>query len=61
MNEKIITEQIVLTYGDSDHYTFPEIQKHLNEGYLIKQIFYGTNPHLRASIVLTVHLVKNIN
>lgn len=63
--EKIITEVVSLEFPyapeKSTVYTFPEIQKFLNEGYQIKQLFYSPlNGDCTTInyIAITAHLQK---
>lgn len=62
-NEVLLTEfvRLNLVHQDSStSYIFPAIQKYLDEGYVVKNIFYS--PSLQAGhingIALTVHLQK---
>lgn len=67
--EKIITEKSDMSVGDWDPekrtnflIPFPEIEKHLSEGWVIKQIFvnpYGVNGITKATdLIITVHLER---
>jgi hypothetical protein len=67
--EKIITEKSDMSvggWGASEEKSFlipfPEIQKHLDEGWRIKQMFvnpYGVNGTNKATdLVITVHLER---
>ncbi|MBE7649184.1 hypothetical protein G1L22_12905 [Tenacibaculum finnmarkense] len=58
MSEKILTEEIVLNSFNKSGYTFPEIQKHLDDGFTVKHIFYSPSGNYKNGIVITVHLAK---
>jgi hypothetical protein len=67
--EKVISEKSPMTVGDYDPkrttalLPFPEIEKHLAEGWTIKQMFvntYGPNGiSAPTDLVITVHLQKD--
>lgn len=57
--EIILTEEVWLSFKkEPKHYTFPAIQKYLDEGYVVKNIFYSPQivENEVSGIVLTVHL-----
>ena len=56
--EKIVTETIDLIDLKTGFQTFPEIQKLLDEGYRVKQMFLNKLGSFHDRIALTVHLVK---
>ncbi|WP_165764116.1 hypothetical protein [Flavobacterium covae] len=56
MSEKIITEHVSVSLRVNDSYVFPEIQAFLDDGYLIKNIFYSFADN---RIYVTAHLVKS--
>lgn len=67
MQEKIITEKSSLHVGDyqepgaSHLISFSQIEKHLSEGWSIKQIFvtpYSAGGKSASDLVITVHLQK---
>lgn len=67
MQEKIITEKASLQVGDyqepgpSHLISFTEIEKHLSDGWSVKQMFitpYAFNSKSASDLVITVHLQK---
>ncbi|AFL97403.1 hypothetical protein [Ornithobacterium rhinotracheale] len=63
MKEIILTERVVFSIGGkhpSESFTFPAIQKRLDEGYVVKSIFYSPTGGANSvnGIALTVHLQK---
>lgn len=61
--EKIITESISFDKGTmNETFTFTEIQKYLDEGYTIKNIFYTPRTYNKevAGISITVLLVRAV-
>lgn len=63
MKEIILTERITFPLAGkqpSESFTFPAIQKHLDEGYVVKSIFYSPTGGANSvnGIALTVHLQK---
>ncbi|MRJ10475.1 hypothetical protein EDL98_05195 [Ornithobacterium rhinotracheale] len=64
MKEIILTERVllpsILRDENSGFCTFPAIQKRLDEGYVVKSIFYSPTGGANSvnGIALTVHLQK---
>ncbi len=59
--EKIIVENVDFVHLGDASYTFPEIQKHLEDGFVIKSTFFTpltTSKGAVSGVSITVHLIK---